>query len=119
MIRTMNHVLGISLLGAGLLLAGCSKASKPEAETAAAPPGPPPPPAEISIPGTGVFPESLTSSSDGTIYIGSVGQAQVYKVKAGTATAEPFIAPGTGGLKQAFGVFADDAGGTLWVCSNE
>jgi hypothetical protein len=37
-------------------------------------------PAEIRIPGTKVFPESLTSGSDGNIYIGSVGQAQVYRV---------------------------------------
>jgi hypothetical protein len=116
MIRTTNHLLGLSLLGATLLLASCSKGAKPEVAAAVAPAVPP---AEISIPGTGVFPESLTASADGTLYIGSVGRAQIYKVAPGAATAEPFIAPGTGGMKQIFGVLADDATGTLWACSNQ
>lgn len=117
MIIKTNHLTGMPWIGTALLLAaGCSKAPEPPPPAAAASPAPP---AEISIPGTGVFPESLTSSKDGTIYIGSVGKAQVYRVAPGASTAEPFIAPGTGGLKQPFGVFADDAANTLWVCSNE
>lgn len=119
MIRNKQSLLGISVLGAGLLVVGCSRSSKPEADAAAVPASAPPPPAEISIPGTGVFPESLTSSANGTLYIGSVGKGEVYKVPAGGATAEPFIAAGTGGIKQVFGVFADDSTGTLWVCSNQ
>src|SRR5262245_8196790 len=99
------------------LAAGCSKADKP-AQADAAPAAAPPPPADLSIPGAGLFPESLTSSSDGTVYIGSVGKAQIYKVAAGTTGAQPFIAPETGGIKQVFGVFADDSTGTLWACSN-
>jgi len=75
-------------------------------------------PAEIRIPGTGVFPESLTSSRDGTVYIGSVGQAQVYRVAPGRDTAEVFIKPGTGGIREVFGVLADDRTNTLWLCSN-
>ncbi|HEV7631537.1 MAG TPA: hypothetical protein VGO41_01020 [Steroidobacteraceae bacterium] len=75
-------------------------------------------PAIISIPGEGVFPESLTSDRDGNIYIGSVGKSQVYRVKKGGDTAEVFIAPGTDGVKQTFGVFVDDKARTLWVCSN-
>jgi sugar lactone lactonase YvrE len=75
-------------------------------------------PAEIKIPGTKVFPESFTSSPDGSIYIGSVGQAQVYRVLPGKDTAEVFIKPGTGGLRQVFGVFAHGKSDTLWVCSN-
>ncbi len=110
---------GLVVLGAGVLVAGCSPAGKAPEQAAAEPPPPPPPPAEISIPGTGVFPESITSTADGTLYIGSVGQAQVYRVAPGAATAEPFIAPGTGGMKQVFGVLADEGSGTLWVCSNQ
>lgn len=75
-------------------------------------------PAIISIPGEGIFPESLTSAKDGSLYIGSVGKSQVYRVKPGGDTAEVFIAPGTGGVKQTFGVLADDKTNTLWVCSN-
>jgi hypothetical protein len=110
------------LLGAcALLAAGCSRSEKPaeaSAETAPAA-APAAPPAEISIPGTGVFPESLTSAANGTIYIGSVGLAQIFRVAPGAATAEVFIQPGTGGMKQIFGVLADDASGTLWACSNQ
>jgi hypothetical protein len=75
-------------------------------------------PAEIKIPGTKVFPESFTSNADGSIYIGSIGQAQVYRVLPGKDTAEVFIKPGTGGLRQVFGVFAHAKSDTLWVCSN-
>src|SRR5690606_28830730 len=93
----------------------------PAATEAADAPAPPAAaaPSDISIPGTGIFPESLTSSSDGSVFIGSVGKAQIYRVPPGMSTAEVFIQPGTGGMKQVFGVFADEGSGTLWACSNE
>jgi hypothetical protein len=91
-----------------VLLAACSHVEKVA-----------PPAVDLSIPGTGVFPESLTSSADGTVYIGSVGVGQIYRVPAGKSTAESFIAPGAGGIARVFGVFADDSTHTLWVCSNE
>lgn len=75
-------------------------------------------PEEISIPGERVFPESITSTADGTLYIGSMGQSQIYRVLPGASTAEVFIRPGTGDLRQVFGVLADEASGTLWACSN-
>ncbi len=75
-------------------------------------------PSEIRIPGTQIFPESITSSRDGTIYIGSVGTGQVFRVQPGRDTAEAFIAKGTGGLREVFGVLADDRTNTLWICSN-
>lgn len=75
-------------------------------------------PREISIPGEGVFPESITSTADGTLYIGSVGQALIFRVPPGAGSAEVFIPPGTAGIKQVFGVLADEASGTLWACSN-
>jgi hypothetical protein len=102
-------------------LASCGSANQnaaTPAQPAAAPPAPTPP-AEISIPGTGVFPESLTSSADGTIYIGSAGKGEVYRVAPGAAVAKKFIAPGTGGIKQVFGVLADDSTHTLWLCTNQ
>jgi hypothetical protein len=102
----------------GLALAGCSKGDQP-AQAQAVPAAAPPPPADLSMPGTGLLPESLTSSSDGSVYIGSVGKGQIYKVAPGAKEAQPFIAPATGGIKQVFGVFADDSTGTLWACSNE
>lgn len=120
MVNDTRKLLGMAALGAAAALAGgCSRSEPPPPPVVEAAPVAAAPPSEISIPGTGVFPESLTSVSDGTIYIGSVGKAEVYRVAPGAAVAEPFIAPGTGGMKQVFGVLADEASGTLWVCSND
>lgn len=113
--RTVTRCRVAAMLGAAAtLVAGCSRTEPPPAVEA-----PAATPVDISIPGTGVFPESLTAGADGSIYIGSVGLAQIYRVPPGGSAAEVFIAPGTGGMKQIFGVLADDASGTLWACSNE
>ena len=76
------------------------------------------PPAEVIIPGEGVFPESMTSTSDGSLIIGSIGLKQIFRVKPGAATAEVWIQPGTDGIGNVFGVFADEKSGTLWACSS-
>jgi sugar lactone lactonase YvrE len=74
-------------------------------------------PAEIVIPGERLATESLTSSRDGTVYIGSIGLGSIFRAKPGAATAEPFIAPKTNGIGSVFGVFADDKSNTLYACS--
>lgn len=73
---------------------------------------------EITLPGTRIFPESITSTSDGTIYVGSLGHGDVMRIAPGSSNAEEWIKPGTGGLNQILGVYADEKGKTLWVCSN-
>jgi sugar lactone lactonase YvrE len=73
---------------------------------------------EITLPGTRVFPESITSTPDGTLIVGSLGHGNVLRIAPGSSTAEEWIKPGTGGLNQVLGVYADDKGKTLWVCSN-
>src|SRR5580658_11261847 len=73
---------------------------------------------QITLPGTRVFPESITSTSDGTLIVGSLGHGNVLRIAPGTATVEEWIKPGTGGLNQILGVYADQKGKTLWVCSN-
>jgi len=75
-------------------------------------------PAEIVVNGEHVFPESITSSADGAVYFGSIGNKAVYKAAPGSDKAELFVQPGTDGLQSTFGVFADDRTHTLWVCSN-
>jgi sugar lactone lactonase YvrE len=75
-------------------------------------------PDTITIPGEKIFPESLTSSSDGSVIIGSIAQKTIYRAKPGAAAAEVWIAPGTEGLNSVLGVFADNKAGTLYVCSN-
>jgi len=75
------------------------------------------PPPEIVIPGEHIFPESITSSADGTVIIGSIGARTIFRARPGAAMAQAWIAPGTDEMQSIFGVFADDASSTLWACS--
>ena len=76
------------------------------------------PPDTITIAGEKIYPESLTSTSDGSVIIGSIGQKAIYRAKPGAATAELWIHAGTDGLNSVLGVFADDKTNTLYACSN-
>src|SRR5690606_15501652 len=72
---------------------------------------------DIRIGDTEVFPESVTSTSDGTIYAGSV-KGNVYRAEPGAAVALPWIRTSEeNGILTILGVFADEASGTLWLCS--
>jgi sugar lactone lactonase YvrE len=73
---------------------------------------------EVTLPGTRVFPESITSTADGTLYAGSLGHGDVLRIAPGKTTAEEWIKAGTGGLNNVLGVFADEKGKLFWVCSN-
>ena len=75
------------------------------------------PATEITLPGSHLFTESITSTKDGTLYIGSVGKGTVSRIAPRTTTVEEWIHPGANGLKQVFGVYADEPHKTLWVCS--
>jgi sugar lactone lactonase YvrE len=73
---------------------------------------------EITLPGTLVFPESITSTPDGTLIVGSFGHGNVLRIAPGKTMADEWIKPGTGGLNGVLGVFADEKNKALWVCSN-
>ena len=64
------------------------------------------------------FPESVTSTKDGTLYAGSFNLGGVVKAKPG-GKAEQFIQPGAAGSRSTLGVLADEKGGLLYVCSND
>lgn len=72
---------------------------------------------EITLPGSHLFTESITSTKDGALLVGSVGKGTVSRIAPGTDKVEEWIHPGANGLKQVFGVFADEPHKTLWVCS--
>jgi sugar lactone lactonase YvrE len=74
---------------------------------------------EILIDDTRVFPESLTSTTNGTIIIGSLDHGTVYRVTPGASKAVTWIPAGTDGLTRTLGVFANDAANLLWVCTND
>ena len=76
-------------------------------------------PSEVTIPGSRVFPESLTATSDGSLIIGSLGEGAIYRAAPGASTAELWIKPGTAGTMSVLGVLADERSGTLWVCSSD
>ena len=73
---------------------------------------------EITLPGSRLFTESITSTKDGTLYAGSVGKGNVVRIPYETTTVTEFIKPGTNGLGSVFGIYADEKHKTLWVCSD-
>jgi hypothetical protein len=75
--------------------------------------------AQIVIDDTRVFPESLTSTVDGMVIIGSMEHGTVYHVARGAPKATPWIAAGPNSLGRVLGVFANDAANTLWVCNDD
>src|ERR1700761_4914556 len=64
------------------------------------------------------FPESVTSTKDGTLYAGSFNKGGVVKAAPG-GKAEQFIKPGAAGTRSVLGVLADEKNNTLYVCSND
>jgi sugar lactone lactonase YvrE len=73
---------------------------------------------EITLPGSRLFTESLTSTKDGTLFAGSVGKGNVVRIPYQTTTVTEFIKPGSNGLNSVFGIYADEKHKTLWVCSD-
>ncbi len=77
-----------------------------------------PAPTEVALPGDRAFPESLGSTKDGTLFVGSFAEGGVVRAKPGADKAEPWIKPGANGSRSIFGVLADEASNTLLACSN-
>jgi streptogramin lyase len=73
---------------------------------------------EITINDTGVQPENVTSSADGSVFFGSMLKGTIYRAAPGASQAEPWILASTTGLTNVLGVLAHDASNTLWVCQN-
>lgn len=72
---------------------------------------------DILIDGTGVHPESVTSSEDGSLFTGSI-PGIIYRAGPSDTKAVPFITPDAeNGLRSTYGVLADDTQERLWVCS--
>lgn len=72
---------------------------------------------DIRIMDTEVFPESITSMQDGTVFVGSV-KGNVYRAEPGSSEAHAWIRHSAGnGILTILGVLADEPGNTLWLCS--
>ena len=72
------------------------------------------PKGDIRIDDVHVYPESLSSTPDGTVYIGS-SKGVVYRAKPGQTLAEVWASPKD--VLSILGVLADPAAHTLWICS--
>ena len=75
------------------------------------------PAVDVVIDDTGVYPESITSMSDGTLINGSV-KGIVYRAKGTEAKATSWIrSTPENGMLSVLGVLADERAKTLWLCS--
>lgn len=63
-----------------------------------------------------VFPESITSTTDGSIYAGSMMTGLIFKGQMGDAAATAWAQPATEGPTGVAGVYADEETGLLWAC---
>lgn len=65
------------------------------------------------------FPESLTSTSDGTLYFGSLTNGTITMAAPGATTTTVFIPKQADGPQGILGVLADEPRGTLWACYSD
>jgi hypothetical protein len=73
----------------------------------------------IALPGLRAFPESLTSTADGTLFIGRLGDGGIVRANARSAAVAVFVPTGASDSRSISGVFADERANTLWACSND
>lgn len=66
-----------------------------------------------------VFPESITSTHDGTIFTSSVGEGRVFRAVPGAHQATAWTEEQQQGPHSILGVFADEKSGTLWACYSD
>ena len=87
------------------LLAGCATTAVPPAAR------------DIPIDDRDVYPESLSSARDGTLYVGSI-KGIVYRARPGEAKATAWVRPdAVNRLLSVYGVLVHEATRTLWLCS--
>ena len=75
--------------------------------------------ARIDLSSDRAFPESITASSDGALYVGSPATGGVTRIPPGATKDEPWLKPGAFDSRSTFGVLVDNTSHMLWVCSND
>src|SRR4029077_6682572 len=73
----------------------------------------------IALPGLHAFPESLTSTVDGTLFIGRLGDGGIVRANPRSGDVAVFVPSGASETRSILGVLADERTNTLWVCSND
>lgn len=72
-------------------------------------------PVEFQLPGDQYYPESVTSTADGALYVGSLATGRVDELAPGATTASVFLRGGD--PKGVTGLLADEESGTLFLCA--
>jgi sugar lactone lactonase YvrE len=72
----------------------------------------------IDLPSDRAFPESLSSSKDGTLYVGNMVEGGIVRIRP-AGKPERWIKPAAFGSASILGVLVDERSHTLWVCSND
>lgn len=99
-----NHRCKLMLTGLVALLSSAAWAADPRAA--------------ITIADTGVFPESMTAASDGTVWFGSIAKGTIYRAAPGAASATPWLLSEASDIKRVNGLLADERTRTLWACAS-
>ncbi len=72
----------------------------------------------IDLPSAQAYAESLSSSSDGTLYVGNLAEGGVWRIRP-DGKPESWIKPGAFDSASILGVLVDEPSDTLWVCSDD
>lgn len=72
----------------------------------------------ISLPGTDFFPEGITATEDGTLYIGSLKTGVIERVAPGSTSATSFVDVGVM-QRGTLGMRVDAKRGLLWACDSD
>jgi hypothetical protein len=70
----------------------------------------------VTFAGADIFPESITSTADGTLYMSSAART-IYRALPGAATAQPWIETEPAAPRSVFGVLAHEPSKTLFACT--
>ena len=100
-LRSPPHRLAYGLMGAALLTSSAFAGGAP-----------------IELPSPRAAPESITSTADGTLYVGSFAEGGVTRLRKG-GRPETWIKPGAFETRSILGVLADEPHDRLWLCSND
>jgi len=73
-------------------------------------------PASLQLPGDKFYPESLSATNNGKVYVGSIATGEVVEFEPGQTSSTAFLAPG-GTLAGVAGVLVDEVSHSLFLCA--
>lgn len=71
---------------------------------------------DIGFPQPRIFPESITVTRSGDLYVGGADDGTIWRARPGDSEAKVWLAPEKSGLVAMLGVYADEKAGLLWAC---